>query len=167
MSITPTTSKPDFGRLLLSLSGQLSRQWRKALDRRLQPMGLTEATWLPLLYIARATEPMRQKDLAAQMGLDSSSVVRLLDGLQTAGYIQRLEGTDRREKIIHLTDSGRQTVSSVELVVKEGRRRLFHDIDAAELETAWSVLQQLLVTLESRDDAFWSDTDGSDSHAKK
>lgn len=160
-----TTAKPDFGRVLLSLSGQINRQWRRALDRRLQPLGLTEATWLPLLYIARATQPLRQKDLAALMGLDSSSVVRLLDGLQTAGYIQRLEGTDRREKIIHLTDTGRQTVSSVEQVVHEGRRRLFLDIDDDDLETTRLVLQQLLATLESLDGALWSDTNGADSHA--
>jgi MarR family transcriptional regulator for hemolysin len=162
---TNTNAKPDFGRVLLSLSGQINRQWRRALDRRLQPLGLTEATWLPLLYIARATQPLRQKDLAALMGLDSSSVVRLLDGLQTAGYIQRLEGTDRREKIIHLTDTGKQTVSSVEQVVLEGRRRLFLDIDDADLETTRTVLQQLLGTLESLDGALWSDTDGADSHA--
>ena len=165
MSRTNTTAKPDVGRALLSLSGQINRQWRRALDRRLQPLGLTEATWLPLLYIARATQPLRQKDLAALMGLDSSSVVRLLDGLQTAGYIQRLEGTDRREKIIHLTDTGKQTVSSVEQVVLEGRRRLFLDIDGADLETTRSVMQQLLGTLESLDGALWADTDGADSHA--
>lgn len=164
MSLSNISAKPDFGRVLLSISGQINRQWRKALDRRLQPLGLTEATWLPLLYIARATEPLRQKDLAALMGLDSSSVVRLLDGLQTAGYIQRLEGTDRREKIIHLTDAGRQTVSSVERVVHEGRRRLFRDIDVADLEITRSVLQQLLVTLESLDGALWSDEDDADSH---
>ncbi|MGO1766558.1 MAG: MarR family winged helix-turn-helix transcriptional regulator [Advenella sp.] len=149
----------------MSLSSQLNRQWRKALDRRLQPMGLTEATWLPLLYIARAAQPLRQKDLASLMGLDSSSVVRLLDGLQTAGYIQRLEGTDRREKRIHLTDAGQQTVSSVERVVQAGRRRLFRDVDDAQLQVAGSVLQQLLVTLESHDGALWSDAQGTDSHA--
>ncbi len=165
MSLSNTTTKPDCGRMLLSLSGQINRQWRRALDRRLQPLGLTEATWLPLLYIARAAQTLRQKDLAALMGLDSSSVVRLLEGLQTAGYIQRLEGTDRREKIIHLTDTGRQTVSSVERVVHEGRRRLFLDIDDADLETTRTVLQQLLDTLESLDGALWSDTDGTDSHA--
>ncbi|PJX26683.1 hypothetical protein CAP48_11005 [Advenella sp. S44] len=155
----------DFARTFLSLSSQLNRQWRKALDRRLQPMGLTEATWLPLLYIARAAQPLRQKDLASLMGLDSSSVVRLLDGLQTAGYIQRLEGTDRREKRIHLTDAGQQTVSSVERVVQAGRRRLFRDVDDAQLQVAGSVLQQLLVTLESHDGALWSDAQGTDSHA--
>ena len=165
MSQSNSTATTDPRRVLQSLSSQLNRQWRKALDRRLQPLGLTEATWLPLLYIARAAQPLRQKDLAGLMGLDSSSVVRLLDGLQTAGYIQRLEGTDRREKLIHLTNAGRQTVSSVERIVHAGRQRLFLDVDDAQLQVARSVLQQLLDTLESLDGALWTDPEGTDSHA--
>ncbi len=150
---------PGRGREILSLAGHINRQWRRAVDRRLQPLGLTEATWLPLLYIARAKTPLRQKDLAALLGLDSSSVVRVLDGLQTAGFIQRLEGTDRREKLIHLTDSGNQTVSTVEQVVRAGRHRLFRDIDDADLKVASSVLQQLLGTIESLGSGLWERTD--------
>src|SRR3954453_14800726 len=80
-----------------SLVARAARQWRRAVDRRLQPFGLTEATWLPLIYLARAPAPMRQKDLAAALGLDGSSVVRLLDALETSGHIERREGgKDRR-----------------------------------------------------------------------
>jgi MarR family transcriptional regulator for hemolysin len=40
---------------------------------------------------------MRQKDLAASLSLDSSSVVRLLDALQNSGLIERREeAADRR-----------------------------------------------------------------------
>src|SRR5215469_9761990 len=84
-----------------SLIARAARQWRRAVDRRLQPFGLTEATWLPLIYLARAQAPMRQKDLAAALGLDGSSVVRLLDALEASGLIERHEvGADRRAKII-------------------------------------------------------------------
>src|SRR5436190_16140542 len=83
------------------------RTWRRAADLRLQPFDLTEATWLPLVHIARAAEPPRQKDLAASMFVDNSSVVRLLDNLEKAGLIQRKEGADRRAKIILLTPRGR------------------------------------------------------------
>ena len=57
-----------------SLVARAARQWRRTVDRRLQPFGLTEATWLPLIYLARAPVPMRQKDLAAALALDGSSV---------------------------------------------------------------------------------------------
>ena len=84
-----------------SLMARAGRQWRRAVDRRLQPFGLTEATWLPLIHLARAPVPMRQKDLAASLVLDGSSVVRLLDALETSELIERREEDgDRRARII-------------------------------------------------------------------
>jgi hypothetical protein len=71
------------------LVARAARQWRRAVDRRLQPFGLTEATWLPLIYLARASAPMRQKDLAAALTLDGSSVVRLLDALEASELVER------------------------------------------------------------------------------
>src|SRR4051794_36454918 len=91
-----------------SLIARIARQWRRAVDRRLQPFGLTEATWLPLIHIARTPAPMRQKDLSASLVLDGSSVVRLLDALEAAGLIERRgESADRRAKNIGLTEQGR------------------------------------------------------------
>src|ERR1700677_4830144 len=105
-----------------SLIAQVGRQWRRAVDRRLQPFGLTEATWLPLIHLARAPVPMRQKDLAASLVLDGSSVVRLLDALETSGLIERRgESADRRAKIISLTSHGLSIIDQVEAVSTEVR----------------------------------------------
>src|SRR5215813_9674347 len=94
-----TSGRNAFGALL----AKSYRHWRRAADLRLQPFELTEATWLPLVHIARAPAPPRQKDLAASMFVDGSAVVRVLDNLEAAGLIQRKEGkTDRRAKTIHL-----------------------------------------------------------------
>jgi MarR family transcriptional regulator for hemolysin len=130
-------------RNFMPLMAQLIRQWRRAVDRQLEPMGLTEATWMPLLHLARAPEPMRQKDLAASLALDSSSVVRLLDGLQAAGLIERLEGEDRRVKTVHLTAQGLRTVERVEALVDEAREKLFGDIPARDMQAAFRVLEQI------------------------
>src|SRR5450631_2974366 len=84
-----------------ALVARAARQWRREVDRRLQPFGLTEATWLPLVHLARAPAPMRQKDLAASLVLDGSTVVRQLDALETSGLIERREeSADRRAKTI-------------------------------------------------------------------
>src|ERR1700678_4793519 len=80
-----------------SLVARVARQWRRAVDRRLQPFGLTEATWLPLIYLARATVPMRQKDFAAALTLDGSTGVRLLDALEASELVEsQEEDRDRR-----------------------------------------------------------------------
>src|SRR5260370_27665511 len=103
MSSRKSADRGSFGSLL----ARAGRQWRRAADLRLQPFDLTEATWLPLVHIARAPEAPRQKDLAASMSLDGSSVVRLLDNLEAAGLIPRKErDNDRRAQIILLPARG-------------------------------------------------------------
>jgi MarR family transcriptional regulator for hemolysin len=136
-------------RNFMSLMAQMNRQWRRVIDRRLQPLGLTEATWLPLLHLARAAQPMRQKDLAASLSLDSSSVVRLLDGLQSGGFVERCEGTDRRAKTVHLTPLGKTTVKLVEDLVSEGRDGILACVPEHELENAFCVLEQVAKALSS------------------
>jgi len=126
---------------------QLARLWRRAVDVELQPLGLTQATWLALLHIARSKEALRQKDLAVSLGLDSSSVVRLLDLLEQAAYIERQEGADRRAKTIALTASGKSVVAQVEKVATEARRRLLKGIPDAELEAAYSVITRISETI--------------------
>jgi MarR family transcriptional regulator, transcriptional regulator for hemolysin len=113
---------------------QIARAWRRAVDRNLQPFGLTEATWLPLLRVARAAAPMRQKDLAAALSLDGSSVVRLLDELEAAGLIERREDEgDRRAKSIVLTARGRALVVKVERSARKVRREALRELSDAEL----------------------------------
>lgn len=131
----------------MPLVAHVARQWRRAIDRQLQPLGLTEATWLPLLHIARSAEPPRQKDLAAALQLDSSSVVRLLDALQAAGFIFREEGLDRRAKTVALTDAGRATVRQVEEVVDKVRATYLGKVPAQDLATAARVVEQLSAML--------------------
>jgi MarR family transcriptional regulator for hemolysin len=108
----------------------------------LQPFGLTEATWLPLIYIARAPVPMRQKDLAAALTLDGSSVVRLLDALETSGLIERREGDpDRRAKTIALTARGLSIIQQVEAVSREVRNATLIGLSDDDLRTATRVLE--------------------------
>ncbi|HYG42432.1 MAG TPA: MarR family transcriptional regulator [Bordetella sp.] len=129
---------------------QAARSMRRAVDRRLQPYGLTEATWLPLLRLSRADAPMRQKDLAASLGLDSSSVVRLIDALQAAGLVQRKEeDQDRRAKSIVLTARGLATVAQVERVAKDVRDDVMSDIPDAELQRAGRLLARLCAALDA------------------
>src|SRR5689334_14103696 len=131
------SNRDSFGSLL----SRAARQWRRAADFGLRPFDLTEATWLPLVHIARAPTPPRQKDLAASMSLDGSSVVRLLDNLEAAGLIQRKEGEDRRAKIITLTPRGRAIADRVETVARRIRSDALAGLSDRDIETTVRVLQ--------------------------
>jgi MarR family transcriptional regulator for hemolysin len=136
----PEPFLPTFGPLL----AQTARQWRRSVDERLQPYGLTEATWLPLIRVARSATPMRQKDLAASLSLDSSSVVRLLDNLERANLIERREGdSDRRAKAIFLTRRGRAIVEKVEASASAVRKAALGGLSKVEVETAMRVMKHI------------------------
>ena len=135
------------------LVARAARQWRRTVDRRLQPFGLTEATWLPLIYLARAPVPMRQKDLAAALALDGSSVVRLLDALVAAELVERREEDgDRRARIIVPTRRGLAIAEQVEAVSREVRNAALAGLSDEELEIATGVLEQACLNLAKQQD---------------
>uniref|UniRef100_A0A9E7ZYK7 MarR family transcriptional regulator n=1 Tax=Bosea sp. NBC_00436 TaxID=2969620 RepID=A0A9E7ZYK7_9HYPH len=121
-----------------------ARLWRRAVDVRLQAYGLTEATWLPLLHLSRASAPMRQKDLALSLALDGSTVARLLDNLQEAGLVDRREDEiDRRAKTIHLTAAAEELVTRVEATSREVRLATIRNIPDADIARTAAVLEQI------------------------
>lgn len=94
--------------------GLLTRHWRQILDAEFQSSGLTDATWRPLLHLDFLGDGTRQKDLAAAIGIEGPSLVRLLDTLVAKGLIERLEdATDRRAKLLRLTPEGREIVGRI------------------------------------------------------
>ncbi|TKI06526.1 MarR family winged helix-turn-helix transcriptional regulator [Martelella alba] len=139
----PLTPQRRFANLI----AQTARQWRRVINRKLQPFGLTEATWVPLLYLARAEKPMLQKDLAEAIYLDASSVVRLLDNLQGLGFIERHEGVDRRAKEIHLTALGLERVEQVEGMALQVRNQVLSTVSDQELIKMNVMLEQVLASL--------------------
>jgi MarR family transcriptional regulator, transcriptional regulator for hemolysin len=132
------------------LVAHVAREWRREVDARLQVYGLTEATWLPLLRIARSEAPMRQNELAASLSLDGSSVVRLLDALEKSGLVERSEDrADRRAKSLALTPRGRRTVDQVERVSQDIRTIVLGDVSDEELARSLRLLETVRDRLQS------------------
>jgi DNA-binding MarR family transcriptional regulator len=66
-----------------------------------------EATQLTLLMALDQAGEISQGKLGKLMGLDSTSLTRMLELLEKRGWVQEEEGTDRRLRIIRLTAAGR------------------------------------------------------------
>ena len=90
---------------------------------------------------------MRQKDLATALMVDNSAVVRLLFNLEKAGLIERQEGSDRRSKILALTDSGREIVDRVEEVIDELKTLTLSTLPAEDVAVTLRVLDHIVTTL--------------------
>jgi MarR family transcriptional regulator, transcriptional regulator for hemolysin len=150
MSLAAKEARPRFAPLV----AHVAREWRRAVDARLHVYGLTEATWLPLLRIARSETPMRQNELAASLSLDGSSVVRLLDSLENSGFIERCEDqADRRAKSLMLTARGRRTVDQVERVSQDIRDVVLGDVSDEDLARSLRLLETVRDRLSSLGEA--------------
>lgn len=123
---------------------QAGRVWRRAADEVVTAYGLTEATALPLLLIGRLGGDLRQTTLADALGVEGPSLVRLLDQLGEAGLVTRREDpTDRRAKILHLTEAGRARAAAIEARFDALREAVFSDVGDDDLRAALTVLRAL------------------------
>ena len=120
------------------------RSWRNLIDAQLRPLGMTQARWLTLLYIARGGPDLLQKDLAERMGVEGPTLVKLLDALETAGLVTRQEAqSDRRSKTLALTPSARPIVDEIQRVVADSRRQLLGDISDDDIDFCIQVIQRI------------------------
>lgn len=137
--------KERIGRLIQ----QVSRNWRRSVNQTLAPLGLTEATWLPLLFLRRAG-PVRQIELADYLALDRSSVVRLLDTLAAQGLVERQDDPDdRRAKRVVLTEAAEPLVRAAQEAANAVRAEALAGLSPQELATAEAVLARILQQLPS------------------
>ncbi|MGQ0501763.1 MAG: MarR family winged helix-turn-helix transcriptional regulator [Panacagrimonas sp.] len=117
---------------------------RENVDRRLSPMGLSQAMWRPLLILHGTDGPMTQSQLARALGVESPTVVRLLDRLEARGWIRRCHcPNDRRAYHVELTEQALGLCVDLEAVVAEVRREALAGIDPADIEVAIAVLDRV------------------------
>lgn len=122
--------------------------WRREIARALADEGVSDAMVLPLVHLQRDGDGIRQGILAEQVGVDNTSIVRVLDGLEKGGLIQRSEDpSDRRAKLIHLTTEGRALASHAEKTLARIRAEFLADCAREEILGMSRTLDRMLETM--------------------
>jgi MarR family transcriptional regulator for hemolysin len=131
--------------------GRVSRLWRTRIDERLGPLGLTQAKWLILLHLSQAGGAMPQKDLAESVGVEGPTVVRVLDGLERNGLIERRgREADRRAKTVHLTAQATKIQEDILRIVGGMREEILAGVSDEDLAVCQRVLGKILGNLDAR-----------------
>ncbi|MBO1074542.1 MarR family winged helix-turn-helix transcriptional regulator [Roseomonas marmotae] len=126
----------------------LARQWRRRLEHCLEAAGLSDATWAPLVHLQELGDGITQKELAALLGTDGSSLVRLLDILAHKGFIERrVDAADRRARLIFLTDAGRGAVRDIRRVLRGAEAEMLADLSDAEMDLLTAALGRVATRL--------------------
>lgn len=139
----PTKTEISRSNLLYRLA-LLTRHWRQVLDSEFQSAGLTDATWRPLWHLQILGDGVRQKALAASIGIEGPSLVRLLDTLVAKGLIQRSEDvTDRRAKQLSLTPEGQVVVARIRTIIASLEDDLLGPFSDGEISRLGQLIQRL------------------------
>ncbi|APZ53939.1 MarR family transcriptional regulator [Salipiger abyssi] len=130
--VTPSSSPRFRFGIRFSL---LARRWRRALDTHLARAGLTDATWVPLIHLEETGGGITQKALAALVGVDGSSLVRVIDILSRQGLVERrTDENDSRARLIHLTARGKRRVAEIRRELASVEARIMADLSDAEID---------------------------------
>lgn len=123
---------------------ETARAWRTQLDKRLKPLGLSQAKWRTLLHLSRATDTLTQKKLATQMNIEGPTLVGLLDRLEKDNWIKRcVDSSDRRIKIIQLTPKAKIALKKIHATVDQLRDELVSTLSNNAFVSCIKTLQQI------------------------
>lgn len=145
MSFADAPDRARLGFLMVTLV----RQWRRLVEEQLAANGLTDATWTPLLHLRAWGDGVTQKELAERVGLDGSSLVRLLDILESRGWVERrADAADRRSKRIFLTESGNAEVSGIRATMLDAELAMLQDLSDAEVSAMLGGIHKIRARME-------------------
>jgi MarR family transcriptional regulator for hemolysin len=114
------------------------------MDRRMRPLGVSQATWRTLYWLDRHGGGLTQRALAENMAIEGPTLVRLLDNLERSGLLERRPSpTDRRANTLHLTAKARPLLKTINRIADEIRAELSDGIDESALAAARAVLEQV------------------------
>lgn len=118
------------------------------LEKRLNYYNITRTQWIALYYI-KNNNMITQKKLSDKMSLKEPSVVRLLDKMETLGWVNRISSeSDKRIKFLNLTDSGQKIETNMLDVAEKFKEDVLNGISVEELDNFKSTLSKMLNNIE-------------------
>jgi DNA-binding MarR family transcriptional regulator len=116
----------------------------QAVARELEPRGLTNAQWMPLLKLYK-NGGMPVAELARECELDAGAMTRLTDRMEAKGLCSRTRSIDdRRVVILELTDHGRELAAEIPVVLSRVQNQHLAGFSHAEWEQLKDFLHRIL-----------------------
>lgn len=110
----------------------------------LEPHGI-DGRELAVLRLLDRRDPLSQRELAKLLGIDRTTMVTLVDGLECKSLVARRPSPeDRRKNIVELTGSGHRTLRAAAKDADAAERRFLAPLGAADAERFRAALRALL-----------------------
>jgi DNA-binding MarR family transcriptional regulator len=132
---TPRRHSIDFslGGSLGYLVRDANRAFQRLLERRITPHGVSRGQWY-FLRVLWEEDGLSQRELSERVGMMEPTTVIALRGMEKAGLIRRVRGTDdRRVTRVHLTPKARRLRDRLLQISQGVNDQGAEGIDPAEL----------------------------------
>ncbi|AZC27983.1 MULTISPECIES: MarR family transcriptional regulator [Pseudomonas] len=111
-------------------------------DGALDGFGINVAQYSLLNNLLRLDQPSISS-LAEAMGLDRSTLGRNVRVLEAAGLVRLMEGDDQRNRLVQLTEAGRERLAAALPAWEAAQQRLIDRLGAQKRETLLALLNEL------------------------
>ena len=130
----------------LHLINQASRQISKSFNDRFTPIGLYAAQWAIIRYL-HIHGPSTQVQMCTYLSVEAPTMTRTLKRLENSRWIKRTEGTDRREKLISLTEETIDKMPDLLDQVESFREPVYDLLTEEEIAVLTKSLEKIIYQL--------------------
>jgi MarR family transcriptional regulator, transcriptional regulator for hemolysin len=125
---------------------QLSRNLTNQINEVLKPFGLYSAQWA-VIFVLKTKGTLTQKELCNYLSVEAPPMTRTIQRLVKQGYVQQIQGLDKREKYIQLTENALEQYPRWEKSVNELNQSLLRGLPETEQTTLLNQLNMWLLQL--------------------
>ena len=112
-------------------------------EKNCRDLGLTQGQY-DVLHVLKHVGKIDQNQLAQALGLDRATTGAIVAGLEQKNLIKRkIKATDRRKKVITLTDSGINLFCLAESAAIEARQAFFSKLTSGEQQIFMDLLRKI------------------------
>ena len=113
-------------------------------DDALAALGI-DGRELGILFAVADGEPRSQQEIAARLDVDRTTMVAMLDGLESKGIVtRRPHPDDRRRNVVVMTDDGSRLLTRAREVSDKVERRFFASLSTTEARTFRAALSAVV-----------------------
>lgn len=143
--------KTGFENTLLPWIGRIGILFGVHFSKRLRDIGIhiSKEQWIVLKYLNN-DEGLSQNDLAAITGRDKATITRLINTMESNGYLRRqICSDDKRVRQIFLEPEGKKLYEKTLPIMEELINQTQQDVKEQDLESVLSVLKKVKINLQN------------------
>lgn len=125
--------------LIFHQNVQMSRSFVAKLNEQIAEYNLYHSQWV-IIYFLKNFGESTLVNIANYLKLEKSSVTRAVCRLEKHNLVKAVQGKDKREKIIQLTDLGESIYTSCRQIIDEFEEKILNGISEKEQRVFFQIL---------------------------